>query len=730
MSEVVIFHPVGNADLALPPNANSHDIDTALEKLDHDPTELLNLRHDHTAATTGSLPGTVEALANLGHKVVKAVLFVTRQTPPHPKDTALWAPTLAKAITQLDSINLDQHPIEVATTTITDFTVKGFADAAQQQATNEIHTIVLPISSGAKASFVGLVLGTINAGALPLVVPIGRGETPSNLPTVVELDLVRWLTRRRMWSALATLPDTPPEVANAATELDRYERHERVTRADLPSEHLHRLIASTVSHWAANDPLWFTGLRGIVEKLTQRLVDQLPPTQRIALRKRADTWRRLDTTPPGDFHDADIIRRVAAHNPDRWKAWKAAPPELRTWIDSNIDLPRANRARHGMLANTQQQNRRDHSREYRTLAAISQGRQPALSQRVRDPLPDLALHYLNAGLPDTPLPGARLAVRLVGQRNASGVIDHQIAQHHSSQAREGTSSLPVVAIASAETAVDNAILIESNLLEEAAAIALTELRQRSTELELLHHCRITTLALYLNQGTKVMNFAAIRSALTVASELGAALELYDVAGTFDGDSIITQFPTSDVKSLIRKALPQGNIRALLRSALYTLDLVQAETLTALLDDPTLTANVEALAHDMLRPVDGIAENDWATRIEAIAPAVNALLRLRNQSIIGDRETVARLAQLLSAAVATKVDEGWNLSRGPLHDLWKARNAVFHDKRVSYPTTLTRGCLLELAQSLGIGVNDSAMLWNRAIDQRKELLKQLEVPANT
>ena len=732
MPDVVIFHPVGNGDLALKPGASPAE---ALTRLERDPdTALLERRLDHTNAEAGPLPSAIDTLAKLGYTVRRVELFVTRQTPPDPGDTASWAPVLADAITRLDALNLNNHPITVTITTVTQFSIEGFADAARERAAAASENVVIPIASGAKTSFVGLLVGAINAGSVPHVVPVGKGDSPGTLSALIELDLVRWLTRRRMWAAIASLPDAPDHIREAALDLDRYERHEKVTGADLPADHVQRLIATTVSQWAADEPLWLTGLIGIIDKVTQRLVDQLPPADRANVQAQVEEWRRnIRTLPKGsDLHDADIALKVARQHPPRWKAWRNAPDGLKGWVDSYAILPQTNRARHGKLDDAQVVDRRADTQAYRTLVAISRGIQPPLRQAVEDPIPPRALEGLAAGLPDSPLPGARLAVRLAGERNASGVIDRQIDQHHLASTTRAEIPLPVLVVASADTAVDDAIIVSPHQLDDAATTTLTAVRHHCTEVELRHDCRITTIALYLNQGTKIMNFAALRTALTVASEIGAQLQLFDVAATGGGTSRITSLRTGDVRTLARRSLPTQQVHLLLHTAIRTLDLVQAQRLTDLLDDRDLANDVKALARHMLWPVADVGEDDWAARISAIAPAFNALIRYRE--VIGDRETVARMSTLLSAAVATKVDggwgEGWDDSEGPLHDLWKARNAVFHDKRFTYPSDLTRDRLIHLAKHLHIRLNPSTIMWDTAIDKRKALLRKLDASVQT
>lgn len=619
-------------------------------------------------------------------------------------------------------LNLDNHPIDVTTLTVTDFSIQGFADTAREAAVAARESVVIPIAGGATASFVGLLVGAVNAGCVPQVVPVGKDDV-GVLTSMVDLDLIRWLARRRMWAAIAALPDSPEDVAAAARDLDRYERFESTSLPDLPADRLHRLVASTVSEWAADERLWLTGLSGIVDKITQRLADQLPPSDRAELKSQVAKWRqRLERLPKGDVHDADIALQVARQHPPQWNAWQTAPSGLKTWIDRFAILPQTNKARHGRLGENPQSERRADTQSYRTLSAISRAQQPPLRQSVRDAMPRLALEHLGAGLPDTPVPGARLALRLAGRRNVSGVIDREIEHHHTDAVEHDEVALPVVVVASADTAVDGAIVIDPHQVHDSTTTSLDQIRQRCTELELQHDCRITTLALYLNQGTKIMNFATLRSSLTVASELGAQLRLFDVAATTDGDSRITPLRTGDVRRLVRRSLPPDQIRRLLHSAIRSLDLAQARALTGLLDDRGLNDEVKALAQQMLWPVDGIADDDWAARISAIAPAVNVLLK--NREVIGDRETVARLAVLLSAAVSTQSSEVWKDCEG-LQELWKARNAVFHDKPFTYPRDLTRDRLIDLAEHLDVRRDLSTIRWDSAIDKRRALLRTLE-----
>lgn len=728
MADVVLFHLVGNGDLALRPG---EDPTAALARLESDPeTGLLERRDDHPDAEASPIPSAIETLKHLGHKVTRIVLFVTQQTPPHPHDTGPWTPVLTKAVEALHPLNLDNAPIDVTTATVTNFSIQGFAKRATKQAEIQTDQIVVPIASGATSAFMGILIGAINAGTVPLVVPVGKPGEATTLSSLVELDLVRWLTRRRMWSAIAALPSAPDHIRHAAQQLDRYERHEATTRPNLPTDRASRLISATVSQWAVDDPTWLTGLLGIGEALAKTLIDQLPPADRAEVKRQATAWRKLErVSEHTGAHDAQICWEVAKHYPGRWKRWGEAPKGLKQWFDDLLALTLAKDARHGRLPETLATPRNQTTLEYRFLSAVSQGNKPSLRQPPRDKIPALAMVDLDAGHPDTPLPRARLTVRLVGVRNANGVIDSLIDHHLSTTDTPHDVRLPSIAIASEQTARQGHIPLPPHDLASATATALTQLRMLTATAEQTHECRIATVALYLNQGTKVMNYAALRAVLSVATELNATVELFDVAATNTGASSITALPTDNVELLARTALPGDVIRTLLRSAVRFLDVVPAVALANVLADDALQEDVQRLAAMMLWPVRSVASHNLAERLRAIAPAVTLLLQQRGE--IGDREAVTRLAVLLSTATADGRDDPWKAATPALEHLWSARNKTFHDRtdgKFTFPTDLERGCLFDIAKAMKVKLDPSTMPWNDAIDLHARILRRIETPA--
>lgn len=722
MSDVVVFHLVGNADLALRPGEATTE---ALGRIARNPDDgLIDRRADHPQTDTGPLPKTIHTLNQLGHRVARIVLFVTQQSPPHPNDTVEWAPILTRATATLSWLNREEAPIDITTATVTNFSIAGFADITGQHTQNPDTQIVVPISGGATSAFLGLLIGTINAGVIPFVLPIGKGDTPTTWSPTVDIDAIRWFSRRRMWTAIAALPNAPDHIQQAARDLDHYERKLPVRgRPHLPADHLHRLIATTASQWAADDPIWPTGLKAITEVLTERLIDQaLSPAEKTALEQKVRSWqRRFPDLPQGrNTHIADICDRMASKHTTEWAAWKDQPEALRTWMKAS-HLPRANRLRHEQPP-VERSHKRQDTKAFRVLMAASQGTEPRLRQPTSDPMPNLALRYLDAGLPDSPVPGTRLAIRLAGVRNANGAIDEAVLHHHRDQLSTNAVDLPITVIASDTTGTHGDIIIDPNDLDTAAQTTLAELRRRATDLELRHRCRITTMALYLNQGTKVMNYAALRATLTVATELGATLELLDVAASNHGASTITALPTGHARTFTRHALAPDVVRGLLHGAIHALDLVQALTLAELLDDADLQRDVAALADLMLWPLQNTDEGDHQERLRRIVPATNAYLAHRQ--IIGERATVVRLSTLLSAAVADKNDERWNTVNPQMKDLWRARNAVFHDKPFTYPANLTAQCINDVARALGTNIGHDTIDANAAISRRQALLDHL------
>jgi hypothetical protein len=719
MVDVAVFHVLGLADLAL---SRGQDPKDALQELRHDPDRILNGTPTHPGNPLGPLPSTINQLNELGYRVIEVVLFATDQEPSHPLDTRSWLPVLTPAFAHLSSLNND-HEITFSTQIIPELSISSLATAGRTAVSSQGGQIVIPIAGGAKAGFLGLLIGTTAAGYNPLLLPVNREGARGSLRSVADIDSLRWLIRRRMWAAVATNLRVNQEVRDLASDLDAFEREAPSrTRPDLPSDHIAPMWSRTISEWAAQEPTWVTNISRIVDELTCRAVDQLPARDRRKLSDQVNKWKRENPDVVGRT-DSDVCVRVAAQRPRMWADWKDGPESLKNWLVRYASVEQARTARHGRYPKYPFP-REGTTAAHQLVLDVAQGNLLKINPPLGDPVLQSVFTKQLPAVPDSPATPVRLSLRLAGQRNAPNPqIAETIEQHHRSLSPEQGPFLPVLVLASDGTAQHEDLVIEAHDPEASVADALRVLRNYCDDIETRKKVRIRKISLYLNQGTQIMNLAALTAVVSVAAELGADLELFDVAISPTNDTKVTALPTPDVVNLVRESMPETEIRSLLLSCIETLHLAQALSIVTLLNDPDLTRRVQYLSNLTLRPLNDVPRSDLSQRLRGIAPGVALVISL--SSMLGERDVVGRLSVMLSAAVASDKEDKWD-QVPQLRDLWNARNALFHRRRdFVFPESLDLNLLESVAKHFKVTFSPNEPANGAAIELRAGLLRDLQ-----